>query len=337
MAYNRYINDESYHADTLLWDPILLDMLKMLREINAEMDSHIQCYGFDYEYLSLKNVRSTASSVIDFITGLNEWGHNATIDKLVVLLSEAENITDVLDFMEAQQLELNQVLWPDEIEIIKHVLTVSKMAGENGPDRYLHRDAVMAQNVSFLVNLLSPEQSLPVPIIGHLYHLGDIHGLPNLPSNSLGSLLHNEYKDDYSCIGLLVKGGMTQTMGGSVSIASVPENSVEFQMSLYGPRCFYTRSVSALDRLCTIRYSGSDPMYAALDNINLYQRVDGGFIFLESDSEEALEAAAMRQNDGNVNPDIMRENMLHAFIRRIRSIQAAKTRIAGESSLGSTD
>lgn len=260
LSLNRCINDPAYKADTTLWDEQLLRTARTIRQVNRDRREKVQCYGYDYEYMHLPGVRSSSTAIIDFLTGLKEWGADPVLDELAVILSK-EDVPSTLRFLEDNHSRLEKVLWPGEIEIIGHILSLSSSKGTHASERYLDRDAVMADSISFLVKRFSPDPSDAVGIMGHWAHLG--LGAPYPPAShspSAGNLLKQEFGDAYTCIAMLVNGGTIKDS------------------------CFYADRTERLDNLFYARAAGRTQVNACFDPVNLFQKADGGLYYLDNEA-----------------------------------------------------
>lgn len=324
MVMNRIISDPTYVADTLSWRPDLLDILRCLRHINERVEGKIQCFGFDYEYRTYDRAVSTETHILDFLMGLKEWGHNQIFDELAILLSERGNEEQIISLIDDNRDSLNKFLWPDEIDLIKHILNVSSSVGENVRTRYYLRDSVMAQNVSYLVKRFSPDKSRPVVLLSHLFHLGITDMFPNMPTPSMGYMLREEFEDDYTCIGMLAKGGWPQN-DLTKPCAEIPENYVEYQMAKNRPVCYYAKPTKALDRLCMIKSTGENPLYESYEIINLYTIADGGLIFLNAENEVIKNTWSER----NLSTEEMVDYLSDVVNKRMQFIKEAKYNLAG--------
>ena len=323
LTMNRMINDPSYKADTSTWRPDLLDMLRHLRHLNERVDGKIQCFGFDYENRSSDGVQSTETRILDFLMGLKEWGHNQMFDELAILLSKSENEEQIISFIDDNRDSLNKFLWLEEIDLIKHSLSVSSSVGKNERTRFYLRDSVMAQNVSYLVNRFSPDKTRPVVMLSHLFHLGITDMFPNMPTPSLGYMLHEEFKDDYTCIGMLAKGGWpVKDLTEPREI--IPENCVENQMAVNRPICYYAEPTVALDGLSKIKATGRNPLSKSYPIVNLYDMADGGLIFLNAENEVKEKTWA----ELHPSKEEMSDYLIMASIRRMRFIIEAKANMA---------
>lgn len=328
LAYNRYINDPTYQADTVSWDEMMLRTARMLRQENATRNDKVQCYGYDYEYHFLPGIQGSSALIIDFLLGLNAWGKSELLDRLANLLS-LENVRGVSAFIDEYEAELSQVLWPGELAIIKHIMTLSESRSILEQERYLDRESVMAQNISFLVNQFSPDPDQAISIVGHWSHLGfSAPYPPTSHSSSAGSLLKQKFGDQYICIGMLVRGGMVVDRDNSnderiVPVIVAPENSVEYQLSRGRPACFYVKQSTILDTLFYARRVGDTQINAGFEPMNLYWKVDGGLLFIDS---EAVDEIAIPQHLRG-HEVFSFDYMLQRFFLRRQEILSSRERI----------
>ena len=305
LAYNRYINDPAYKADTTYWDEPMMRTAKMLRESKTRGGGTVYCYGYDYVYDFIPGFDSSSTYIIDFLMGLKAWGENKALDELAVLLAKViVNADELVAYIDRNSSELCEVLSREEIALIKHIMVLSSSKGIRESLRFLDRESVMAENIAFLVDMFSPEPEKAVGIVGHLSHLGmGASYPPSSPTMSAGHLLKERFGDQYTCIGMLVQGGVVPDFGTSneeavVPVQEAPRNSVEFQLADNRASCFYMKRSKRFDRLYYSRMAGIRQSNALFEPANLCQRADGGLLFLDNDVvKETAKPTLFRDKD----------------------------------------
>ncbi|MFJ1429288.1 erythromycin esterase family protein [Capnocytophaga canimorsus] len=214
MRWNRFITDQNsvFALDTLirterlgLLDPdFVKKILLWTKEYNKKNSDKIQFLGIDC--YSTGFIRET--DLGNFLYDINTPQRNPLLDTLFLKLdfSSKQKTLEVLNFMEANQMQLCQLLNQEEYEMIhQYIQNISEFSNDNLPVISREREMWMFQTAKRHINRLKPDERALV--FSHWLHSNRLHLQAGKGAKTLGGHLLNEYGDDYIRIGGLAGEG----------------------------------------------------------------------------------------------------------------------------------
>ena len=286
LACNRYIQDSRYTLDSLFLAGKstfhLFDFLDKLRLFNSKQtdESKVRLYGFDYNPI-YSPTQNSAVDVFDFVTRLNEQAKIPELDEFCLLLMEAD-WQEASSFLQAHKSEIQKVLTPEEVEVISHILTLSREIGDNPIQRFIRRDSVMFANAKFLIDEYAGTENVKTIIYGHAIHINRLSTFPAVPCTPFGYYMQEQYSDAYSPL-LILTGEDTGIAYDQhynqqkTFLHKIPFNSMEAFLSTFDENLFYLPLTSEFNRLILSRFKGRHHMPQEFYPFNLYQRYNGVF------------------------------------------------------------
>lgn len=296
LTCNRYIQDSRYTLDSLfLADKStlhLFDFLDKLRLFNSKQtdESKVRLYGLDYNPI-YSPTQNSAVDIFDFVTRLNEQAKIPELDQFSLLLMEAD-WQEASSFLQAHKSEIQKVLTPEEVEVISHILTLSREIGDNPIQRFIRRDSVMFANAKFLIDEYAGTENVKTVIYGHAIHINRLSTFPAVPCTPFGYYMQEQYSDAYSPLLILTGEGANIAYDQHYNqqksfLHEVPFNSMESFLSTFDENIFYLPLTSEFNRLILSRFKGSHHMPQEFYPFNLYQRYNGVF-FIKNTSRKPM-------------------------------------------------
>lgn len=292
LACNRYIQDSRYTLDSLFLAGKstfhLFDFLDKLRLFNSKQtdESKVRLYGFDYNAI-YSPTQNSAVDIFDFVTRLNEQAKIPELDQFSLLLMEAD-WQEARYFLQAHKSEIQKVLTPEEIEVISHILTLSREIGDTPIQRFIRRDSAMFANAKFLIDEYAGAENVKTVIYGHAIHINRLSTFPAVPCTPFGYYMQEQYSDAYSPLLILTGEGANIAYDQHYSqqktfLHKLPFNSMESFLSTFDENIFYLPLTSEFNRLILSRFKGSHHMPQEFYPFNLYQRYNGVFFIKNTD------------------------------------------------------
>ncbi|MFC2451450.1 erythromycin esterase family protein [Tannerella forsythia] len=292
LACNRYIQDSRYTLDSLFLAGKstlhLFDFLDKLRLFNSKQtdESKVRLYGSDYNPI-YSPTQNSAVDIFDFVTRLNEQAKIPELDQFSLLLMEAD-WQEASSFLQAHKNEIQKVLTPEEVDVISHILTLSREIGDNPIQRFIRRDSVMFANAKFLIDKYASAENVKTIIYGHAIHINRLSTFPAVPCTSFGYYMQEQYSDAYSPL-LILTGEDTGIAYDQhynqqkTFLHKLPFNSMESFLSTFDENIFYIPLTPEFNRLILSRFKGSHHMPQEFYPFNLYQRYKGIFFIKNLD------------------------------------------------------
>ena len=315
LACNRYIQDSRYTLDSLFLAGKstfhLFDFLDKLRLFNSKQtdESKVRLYGFDYNPI-YSPTQNSAVDIFDFVTRLNEQAKIPELDQFSLLLIEAD-WQEATAFLQAHKSEIQKVLTPEEINVISHILTLSKEIGDNPIQRFIRRDSVMFANAKFLIDEYAGTENVKTIIYGHAIHINRLSTFPAVPCTPFGYYMQEQYSDAYSPLLILAGEGANIAYDQHYNqqkslLQKLPFNSMESFLSTFDENIFYLPLTSEFNRLILSRYKGSHHMPQEFYPFNLYQRYNGVF-FIKNTGRKPME-----------NKEVTFQELSHLYLLNIK-------------------
>ena len=324
LAYNRFIHDEQYVIDSLLFpgqliDPQMQDLLGNLRLYNSrkkEADK-VRLLGMDYNSV-YSSTQNSSITIFDFVTQLNESGKIPEVDEFALLLME-KDWSAAVAFLKSHQTSIQQLLTADEIDCITHILTLSQKMGEDQALRTINRDSVMFLNTKFLIEKYSYYPDAKTVICAHTTHLNPVSTYPALTCKPFGAYLKETYGDDFTSLLFLIANG--ETIASDLDyyrkylpLKESPENSLEYLLSSFDATTFFLPLTPDFNKLVVSRFIGSHYSYQEFFPYNLYQRAEGVF-FIKGAKQHLSDKSGL---------------LISEFLNRTVSIYKRRQEVLGE-------
>lgn len=328
LKLNRYIQDESFHLDTITMliynDDIHL--LNELRSFNKGRKDKVFLLGMDYNYEY--TFTNSAHQIFDFVYQVNQKEKNIYLDKLCLYLISG-NWYDAIPYIKDNRKELRKLLTDYELDLILHSLSQSNSIERDIVKRQTLRDSIMAVNTQYFVDKFSKDKS-PVIVYGHSSHINPI-SISMPPHIPLGKYLYDIYKEDYIPISLLIDdeeeilayNHITDGIDYKRAMIS-PKESLEFFLKgLDIKESFYFSMTPDFDRLILGRSKGNAHISMEFFPFNMYRRFKG-VVFVKS-----LETKNYVREDKKSN-EIMGKSV-SIFKRRQERFDEINYRLYGDS------
>lgn len=294
FAEDSLLEQTGAYCDSRFWN----DLIGWITDYNNQhKNAPVTLMGTDLSLLETDNHKLLSY----YIANLNKTKNKKILDDFYKFLTGGimYGTSEIITFME-EHPELKEAMDSSDYALISHNLKMSDKSASNPMLRLDYRDQIMKDNVSYLIDMFAPGNERVI-VYTHFDHAnyGTINQSVQRPS--FGSYMKDEYKDEYSCLGILAGNGNVLALTIDSGIVSKPLspprlNSMESYFNTFQEPFFYCRSDNFGDMLSYIRIVGI-PYFSKKQFIpvNPKARMDG-LIFLKES-----EAVKLKSNGNNKN------------------------------------
>lgn len=274
LSINRYVlGDERFELDSItknldfcLYSENLLDFIVWLRKYNQNAHRKVLFLGIDAPSTTML---AFETHLFEYFYHMNKNRMNDSIKEFLrLILTDSRTAMGPVFSSLKNDVDFKKNMDPLEVEVIENCWN-NWLKVPDYNSMFVARDSIMYSNVKFMTNLLC-DSSETVTIYSHLEHAcyDKTHTLNNYPRNSYGSLLKNDFGDNYSTIGLIAYQGEVLSLPNKKQIKAT-RSKLNFYKQAISPI-----QSNSLEHL--LHKSNFDYLYtpvAILPNTQLYIRM----------------------------------------------------------------